>query len=589
MQNLFFNWQRHLSALGNNALLGYMSLLALQVKVLWGAWYNWDLPLWDGATYFIYGRQVVSDFRFPPFEWSPLFAGYYAIFQALFTDAVPFIIYFAHRYVAIVLVLVLFYALLRTALSPVVAWLLAAYFFLLPVGLANHFVVHLFVLIPLLAAYRMSLSKSVYANGFILVGLLLAAFVRSEFVLSFAIVLVVFILNDYALNKGNGLPIGQWLRPYTPLLIVGIMLVPMIVRFGPSHIPVDRAWGAFMQHYAWGYQERHPEWNVDFWFRYSEAVQQSFGDATSIAEAAVRNPSAMVAHLFWNLGLLPEAIVTALTPFADFGWTQILIGLGLMGWLRAVVAADRRSFLWHRYSTVSDSALLRACFLKTSLPLHLAVSGRSRRQVLDGFRISKQALRVIRFHKLWFVILCSLLPLAVSSLVVRPRPIYLMPLFPFVFLVAGIGLDSVLERYSAAKWIKWALPLMFVILIIIFPSPFSMSTERPITTIAESLKRSPVEGTYSLLGPSARGFCVYSVPEKCLGVEIYQVPADESSFERFLHESNIRVIIVNDQLASNVPPRGRAFVAELQADPDKVGWQAFDNVGVFDIYTLADK
>jgi hypothetical protein len=520
--------------------------LALQIKVLWNTWYSWDLPLWDGSNYFIYGRQVAGSFRFPPFEWSPLFAGYYAVFHLLFADAGPFAVYLAHRLITLILVLVLLYALLRATLSPAIAWLLAAYWIVLPVGLTNHYVVHLFVLIPLLGAYLMSRSKSVYRNSIILVCLLLATFVRSEFVISFVMASVLLMLNDYAINRDKMLHIGQWLRLYTPLLVVGVALVVLVIRAGPSHTPISRPWGAFMQHYAWGYQERHPEWNVDFWFKYGEAVQRSFGDASSLTEAALCNPLALVTHFLWNLRLLPEALLSILAPLVSASWTEILLVLGIVGLLVAIVVNGWG--VWQRRSNV-------VC----------------RRGIVEH-------------HKLWFILLCSLPPLLVSALVIRPRPIYLMPLLPLVFMVTGLGLEVLLRRGMVTQRIVWILPLAFVALLVVFPAPFKVSADRPIISVVESLKKIPIEGRYGLLGPSARGLCAYSAPERCQGVEIWQVPQGEFSFIQFLREGNIQVVVVNEQLTNNLPPTGRAFVIDLQADATQVGWQVFDSVGGFEIY-----
>jgi hypothetical protein len=543
MQQLLSSLRRCLLALGNSTLFGYASLVVLQIKVLWGTWHSWDLPLWDGANYFIYGRQVASSFRFPPLDWSPLFAGYYAIFHLLFAGAGPFAVYFAHRLTTLILVLVLLYALLKATLSPTIAWLLTAYWIVLPVGLTNHYVVHLFVLIPLLGASLMSHSKSVYRNSIILVCLLLATFVRSEFVISFVIASVLLMLNDYTINRDKMLHIGQWLRLYMPLLVVGVALIVLVIRSGPSHTPISRAWGAFMQHYAWGYQERHPEWNVDFWFKYGEAVQRSFGDASSLTEAALHNPLALVTHFLWNLRLLPGALLGILTPLVSVFWMEILLVLGITGLLVAIVAIGRRSrqrrsdVIWHL---------------------------------------------IVERHKLWFILLCSLPPLLVSSVVIRPRPIYLMPLLPLAFMVIGLGLEVLFRM--ARQQIVWMLPLAFVILLVVFPAPFKAPADRPIISAVESLKKIPIGGRYGLLGPSARGLCVYSAPERCQGIEILQVPQDGSSFIQFLRESNIQVIVANEQLINNLPPEGQVFVIGLQADATQVGWQVFDTVGGFDIY-----
>jgi hypothetical protein len=536
-------------ALGNSAVCGCMSLLVLQIKVLWGTWQSWDLPLWDGATYFIYGQQVANTFSFPPLAWSPGFSAYYAIFHILFADADPFTIYYAHRLTTIVIVLVLSYFLLRANLSPGVSWLLMVYSTVLSISLNNHYVVLSFAVIPLLGAYLASLSKSVYGNSLVLVCLLLAAFVRSEFFVSFTTALIVLVVSDYALCRRQRLEIKKWVWRYVPLLVAATALALLIIRAGPSHTPINRLWGAFMQHYALGYQERHPEWTANPWFQYDEPIGLSFGYADTIVEAVLHNPVAVLTHILWNLGLFPRALLDLLTPAFPLSWMGALIGLGVIG-LFVAVFADRRQ-LWHSCSQV--------------------------------FRFE-----IVRRHKLWFILLCGSVPSIASALFIRPRSIYLIPVLPQIFLMVGCGLEWLRSRFIPVEQFELILPLAFVILLTVFPTPFNSPADRLAIATAESLKGIPIEGAYGLLGASARGFCIYSAPDDCQGMEIVQVPNDGLPFPLFLMQHNIRVVLLDDRLVNNLPSAGQVFMTELQAHPEEVGWQLFDTVGKYSIYVLAD-
>jgi hypothetical protein len=539
-----------LATLMSSAALGYISLGVLEAKVLWGAWHNWDLPMWDGSTYFIYGRRVANSLWFPPLEWSPGFAGYYAIFHILFGGAGPFVIYFAHRIVAIVAVPVLFYALLRATLPAPIAWLLAAYFITLQVGFANHYVVHLFVGIPLLGAYLFSLSKSAFGSSLLLTCLLLAATVRSEFFMSFAAMLAVLVYGDFTAVRDKQVTARKVLQSYVPLFAGIAVVILLIVRAGPSHITVNRAWGAFMQHYALGYQERHPEWNVNPWFKYREAIEISFGDVNSFTEALLRNPLAVVTHVAWNARLLPELLIDVLSPFSTASWAVLLVGMGVGSLLVTIVAGKQGR--WQR-----------------------------------PFQAIR--LRVVEQCKLWLVTACTLMPFLISALLVRPRSIYFVPPVLSILPIAGLGLEALWLRYRPLKHFRWVLPLVFLVLLVVIPSPFSTPSERRVSTTADFLKELPLEGTYGLLGASARGFCIYSAPDQCQGFEIIYVPADQTSFSSFIQENNIRVILVDHTLTDNLPPTGQQFIAGLEAEPAKMGWQALGHSGGFDVYVRREE
>lgn len=532
-----------LGMIAGSALLGYLSLAALQLKVVWGGWAQWDVPLWDGATYFIYGRQVAASLIFPPLAWSPAFAGYYALFQWLLGGWGPLAVYFAHRVVTLLLVVWLLYGLLRALLPAFIAWLLTASYISFQVGLNNYFVVHLFVLIPLLIAYRASLSPSALGRNFVLIGLLTAAFVRSEFFLSVALVLVGMIAAALR-RRREPWNAGIQLRRYAPALIWAVVLAVMIVRAGPSHVALDRSWGAFEQHYAWGYQERHPEWNVNFWFKYAEAVQRSFGSAQSIVQAAIDNPIEMATHFLWNLHVLPSVLPELLSPLPGMAWGLILPGLGAIGLPVALI----------RYW-----------------------DARRRRPRLLGLKEG-------RVGRLVTVMAVTWLPLVISIMVIRPRTIYLMPLWPPLLLIAGVGLMSLLPKWATPKELVALLLPLCLIGLVIFPSPFKASVEHAVLETSQRLKDLPIDGDFSLLGPSARGFCVYSLPDRCRGVELVQVPQTVADFPDYLARENIQVIIVNDQVLNNLPAAGRAFIAQLLAQPAEVGWQAISQAGPFQIY-----
>jgi hypothetical protein len=538
MPKSFVRLRRSLSYVGGTALFGYLSLFVLQTKVLWDVWQSWDLPTWDGATYFIYARQVASLFVFPPVTWSPAFAAYYAVFHTVLGGAGPFMVYLAHRIVTLFLVLGLLYSLFRAILPVAVAWLIAACSIVLSAGLTNGFVVHLFLLVPLIVAYRAALSNSPYRNSIIILGLLVAGLVRSEFVLALIPVSLLLLGHDWRQSR-LGRP-TSWRKAYVPAMLAGLLLIP-ILRAGPSHTPLERSWGAFEQHYAWGYQERHPEWNVDFWFKYDEAIQRSFGNARSISEAAINNPREMLTHIVWNVRWLPDAFSGVFSPLPDADWVLVVLILGGVG------LAVR------------------------------ALTYRARRQQSLGQRL--QSIMNQRYSLLIVVIASTWLPLLLSTLLIRPRTIYLLPVLPTVLLLVGVGVSVIFSKLGLLRLAQSLLPIIFGLCLIGFPAPFSQPGNRVVIPIVATLRDLPLAGDYALLGPSARGYCAYSNPQHCTGVEIVSVPQELDSFADYLSRVGVRVILVNKQLIDNLPPAGQRFIAQLQVSPMDKGWQ---DAGEFD-------
>ena len=273
-------------------------------------------------------------------------------------------------------------------------------------------------------------------------------------------------------------------------------------------------------------------------------MQRSFGSAQSIGQAAINNPLEMATHFLWNLQIVPSVLPELLSTLPGMAWIWMLIGTGIIGLAVAVI----------KYWRV-----------------------RRRGPGLPGFNDG-------RAGRLAAVIVATLLPLVISIMVIRPRTIYLIPLLPPLVLIAGVGLINLLPKLAARRRLALLLLPLWLIGLVIFPAPFNAPVERYVLATSQKLKDVPIAGDFSLLGPSARGFCIYSLPDRCRGVEIAQVPQTVADFPAYLARENIQVIIVNDQVRNNLPAAGQAFIAQLLAQPADVGWQVFSQAGPFPIY-----
>jgi hypothetical protein len=522
-----------MSRLLAHPLFGAGTLLAIQARFLWGSWHNWDLPLWDGSVYYINGRTLLSTFQFPSLEWSPLFAIYYAAFQAFLGRLGPLLVYYTHRLATQAILLLLLYWLLRKMLHPLTAWMLGAYFILLWVPVTNAYVVHNFILIPMLAAYLFALHPGRTSQGLVLAALLLASMVRTEMLL--ALVAYVLFLALRAIRQ-HQFSI-EW---RDNLSLASACALTLIIFIRTPVLSTNRLWAAFGQHYAWGYSERNPEWGLDPWLHWQEITRLQFDGAQSLWQAIRANPPAVTAHIAWNLHILPGELNLVLRPF--YPWLEILLWIGLIGLAIAAIPG----FLRRR----TGSKIFRAS---------------------DPSRLS-----------FWTLLIASLLPGVFSLLIIRPRAIYMVVFLPAILLIAGLGLD----RWLPARIGKsgWVIAALAAICLILFPSPFAARAGRPVLSLSNKLAHYPLNQSFTLLSESAKSFCVYAQPGLCQPLEISQVPAQTPDFAAYLNNNHVDVIISNTRLIQNLPVEGQKFIARLQSDPAAEGFDLITQSGDFSLF-----
>jgi hypothetical protein len=527
---------QNLNRLLAHPLFGAATLLAIQARFLWGSWHNWDLPLWDGSVYYINGRTLLTTFHFPSLEWSPLFAIYYAAFQAFIGRLGPFLTYYAHRIATQALILLLLYWLLRKFLHPLTAWILGAYFILLWVPVANPYVVHNFILIPMLAAYLIALYPGRSAQGMILATLLLACLVRTEMILA----LLAYGLS-LAIRAMRGRKFSIKWHNYLPP--AGAFALGLLILIRTPVLSTNRLWAAFGQHYAWGYSERHPEWGKDPWLHWEEITRVQFDGAQSLWQAVRANPQAVATHVLWNLHILSGELNLVFRPF--YPWLEILLVIGLIGLGIAFIKRIKQG---------KPGLILSNAPEQNRLPF-------------------------------WILLIASLLPGIFSLLIIRPRAVYMVTFLPAVLLAVGIGLDQWMPIRLRTSGI--GILSLAVICVILFPSPFIERTERPVINLSKALARVKFEQRFTLLAESAKAFCVYGQPELCQPLEISQVPEQMTDFATYLQSEQVDVIITNTRLIQNLPTEAQDFISRLQSDPTTSGFNRITQSGDFSLYIRA--
>lgn len=293
---------------------GYVSILALQAKVLFGIFSNRDLPLRSGVNYFVHASGWATDATVN-ILWSPLYTSFYGTFLFL-ADRTVFA-HLAHRAAIVLITTALVLALARALLPPVWAWFVAAWWAIIPSHFDIWYEVHLFKAIPpLTAAVVAARFDSPRGRGAALAILVAdTVLVRNEMaiaVAAFGLAAVVWDLLRLRRSEGRARSVA--LAYAVPLVLVALATTFFYAR---SVLKPPALWEAaarkhqvnVCQVYAFGYQQRHDDWTGNPWTECDELMQRDFGSPTpSMLDAFGADPSAMTEHFLWNARLAPAGL-----------------------------------------------------------------------------------------------------------------------------------------------------------------------------------------------------------------------------------------------------------------------------------------
>src|SRR5262245_33077667 len=280
-------------------------------------WHYRDLTSGDPSAYFVPAHDWFTNGR-TVIAWSPLYTSFYGSMLYLTSDV--YAATTAHRMLIVLTLAVLVLALMRRLLPAPVAWAVAAWWVVSPIVFESRFEVHLFAVIPLLAAYLTSLSKPGPRTRGAALGILLgsALLMRNEHIVAaglFAVVIVVYEVWRVQKRAAAAYPPYEYWRGYGLPVVVVCVLTFFFYSRAHDKIPVlfdfMRAKHTLniCQIYAFGYQQRHPEWLQSPWTECESLMVSTFGKPQlSLAEAVIRNPGAMREHFLWNLSLIPNGL-----------------------------------------------------------------------------------------------------------------------------------------------------------------------------------------------------------------------------------------------------------------------------------------
>lgn len=400
-----------------------------------------------------------------------------------------------HRVLVAVAASLLVLAVMRRMLPHALAWLVAAWWAVLPVNFDTLYTVHLFSVLPALLAWvAVTRAPEAWGRGTALAILVSAALlVRNEFVvaaLSWAVMCV--LLEVGARNGARGERRGRATRhaagargrpaAYGLPLLVAAVLVCFFYHRSWVKFPLlgqrirEKHALSMAQSYAFGYQQRHPAWRGDTWREFSPLMQAHFGEPMpSLGQMLRRNPRALLEHAAWNVRLLPAGLQAMLFSVTSFRTTPDYLPVKrrlALAWplsmaaLAALAAGARITCRRHRF-------WWRAWFQER------------RHGWLAMVAVSGIALTVVPTN--------------------RPRPAYLFPLS--VTLMAGVAtgffvtyrsIISPRRRRRVNAVIPIALPLLMAGVILAAPNPYSGAKRR---SSSKDVVRRPLLETYERLRP----------------------------------------------------------------------------------------
>ena len=544
---------RILRQLARSPSFAYITILLLQIKVIWGMWSLRDLTSGDTSAYFVNAYRWFQT-GLTPICWSPLYIWFYGSLLHLSSDV--FVITTMHRLFTVLILAMLVLALMRQLLPPEIAWLMAAWWVILPIGFDALYEVHLFAVIPIATAAVFVLRTSSWWRGSALALMVAASFLmRNELFLASGLLagtlagaLLWKAIRDPKARGFNLAPAVAYVVP----LIGACLLVAYSYRHASDAGRISETLKRkhtlnICQTYAFGYQQRHADFTKSPWVDCQELMLRTYGEPEpTLTEAIRRNPAAMMEHFLWNVRLLPDGLEVLLlnrcfgTVTPDYApiiqsWialplTFVILGIGFVGGAR--LWRDRRDW-WDTWLKSRAWGWL----------LLMAVGC-----VTVGVMISQ-----------------------------RPRPSYMFALGILLRAATGMCIFGLVRRSVNPRWLSLAFPVTTIAAVVLVPSFYirnSTGRPRPLFTgyerIAEyePLLRAP---RATLVSPGYGGeLCNYAGRGECRPLDYYELRTHISPvmpWPKMLEMSGATVFYADEVVLAD--PVCRDFVSNAKT----FGWE----------------
>jgi hypothetical protein len=301
----------------------YTLICALQLKILWNIWRYRDLTTGDTSSYFAGAYRWYDDLAVN-IVWSPLYTAFYGTVLLATKDAYTATIF--HRVIIVLAATLGVLALMRHLLPPALALLIAAWWAVMPINFETLYEVHLFALLPIIAAWLVTtVDDTPWTRGSALAILFASTLlVRNELLVAVVVFATICLVREIRARRRMGVMARE---SFCCVRIAGY-LVPLLAAisvcaafYGRSYIKypaiIDAADAKhslnMCQVFAFGYSQRHPEWNLSPWLECGGLVKSVFGyEHPTIIQMVTNNFSAALEHFLWNLSLTLNGIQVSL-------------------------------------------------------------------------------------------------------------------------------------------------------------------------------------------------------------------------------------------------------------------------------------
>lgn len=553
---------KHLKQVIDQPLFAYASIILLQLKVIWRIWDYKDLTFGDTSSYFPGAYLWFTEFA-NNIIWSPLYTSFFGSFLHVTSDV--YIATILHRIVIVFTVTILVLALMRRLLPPGIAWVIAAWWAILPINFDTLYEVHLFAVIPILLACLVITQRPtpLARGGAIAILAGASILVRNEFsLITAATVFICVVWEGWQYWKlSNRYPLKQYALSYGIPLIATFALILAFYSQSVIKFPELPAASApkhtlnICQVYAFGYQQRYPgKWIGDPWTGCQDLMKQQFGqDEPSLFQALMANPPAMLDHFRWNTSLTLNGIQVSL-----FNATS------------GSVNPDYPPVILNAYWVILPTLLVGVLSITGVI---LIVRDR---QFWWDFWLKERALTWLVLASAASVAFFVIIPMQ------RPRPSYLFSLTLFLMAIAGMSFFAITRDRPKLQFLSRSLPI-FMAGMLIFTQPYYPNDHaiRPLLTFyrrflpfqSEIANRS----TVFLSREYSHEICRYLMnPEFCQSLsyashEFWDALPPQQSMNVFLEDLGVNLFYVDRPLLMEFADDPRA--SDFLSNPTTFNWK----------------
>jgi hypothetical protein len=417
----------------------------------------------------------------------------------------PFAVTILHRVLIVFGTTLLLLAVFRRLLSPGIAWVLAAWWAILPITYDTIFEIHLLGAFAGLVVVFVALRWSGLAARATTFGLLLAAalLIRNEYVVGAFVFGVIWAGYElWRIRRGTAPSWRELLAAGAiPLLALAVLVALVSWRDGDRRTSVyeqltDKNGLAFCQGYALGLDHAGDVRAANPLSQCEVYTRADFGqDMPSIVQAIGDNPSAVAGHFGRNARLFPAGL--------EIGLFNAKSG--------SVGPAANPDYIDINQGSWLDLAGLIVVLLTIATGAVLIWSER-RRWWEEWLRDRAWG---------WAALLAIGSVAVYAGLMTRPRPSYIFPLTILVLAMLGMSLMAIAERIGLPERVRAVIPVLAILAVILIPSHYRAGYSNPQTGVGQPLKeatdrlqpyRSELEGDRRVL------LAVYPSTEACLYV-----------------------------------------------------------------------